>query len=370
MKVPFFDMQRHLGPLRKDVDLAIKEVIDSGRFIGGPAVQGFEAGFADMIGVKHSVSVSSGTDALLSAMMALGICPGDEVITSAFTFFATAGSIYRTGATPVFADILPDTFELDPASVMERITPRTKAVVPVHLFGLTTEIQPYIDAGLTVIEDAAQAVISRGPEGPAGGIGRVGCFSFFPAKNLGAFGDAGAVTTNDPKLAERVRAVRTHGATKKYFHPMVGGNFRMDSIQAAILSVEMPFLNAWTGARRKNAAAYAGLFRESGLVPKGLVALPKEPEGYFHVYNQYVVRTAHRDKLKEHLDKAGVQTAIYYPLSLHEQECFKDLGYRHGDLPATEKACTEVLALPIYPELRRDELEAVVTEIINFYKGL
>ena len=370
MKVPFFDMQRHLGPLREFVDKAIKDVVDSGRFIGGPAVQEFEAGFADMIGVGHAVSVSSGTDALLSAMMALGLGPGDEVITSPFTFFATAGSIFRTGATPVFADILPDTFELDPASVMDRTTPRTKAVVPVHLFGLTAGVQPYIDAGLTVIEDAAQAVLSRGPEGPAGGIGRVGCFSFFPAKNLGAFGDSGAVTTNDPDLAARLRAVRTHGATKKYFHPLVGGNFRMDSIQAAILSAEMPFLGKWTNARRDNAAAYARLFSQAGLVDKGFVRPPQQPDGYFHVYNQYVVRVENRDGLKAHLDAAGVQNAIYYPLALHEQQCFSNLGYKHGDLPVSEKACTEVLALPIYPELRRDELESVVAEIDNYYKGL
>lgn len=370
MKVPFFDMQRHLSPIRKAVDQSIKAVIDTGGFIGGPKVQGFEVEFADMIGTQDAISVSSGTDALLSAMMALRIKAGDEVITSPFTFFATAGSIYRTGATPVFADIMPDTFELDPASVMSRITPRTKAVVPVHLFGLTAPVQPYLDAGLTVIEDAAQAVLSRGIEGPAGGIGRVGCFSFFPAKNLGAFGDAGAITTNDRELAARIRAVRTHGATKKYYHPMVGGNFRMDAMQAAILSAELPFLQGWTDLRRQNAAAYARLFHESGLTDKGLVSPPMEPEGYFHVYNQYVVRVKDRDGLKKHLNQAGVQTAIYYPLSLHQQQCFIDLGYKAGDFPVSENACMEVLALPIYPELRGDELETVVSEIVKFYKGV
>ncbi len=370
MKVRFFDMQRHLRPIRKVVDQAINEVVDSGRFIGGPAVERFEQEFADLVGTRFAVSVSSGTDALLSTMMAMGIGSGDEVITSPFTFFATAGSIVRTGAVPVFADILPDTFELDPDSVMQRVGRRTRAVIPVHLFGRMAQVEPYLDAGLTVIEDAAQSVLARGPEGSAGGVGSAGCFSFFPAKNLGAFGDAGAVTTNDPELAATLRAVRTHGATKKYYHPMVGGNFRMDALQAAVLSAEMPFLQGWTDARRNNAATYARLFNEAGLSNQGLVTLPGEGDGYFHVYNQYVVRAQHRDALRAFLNDQGIQNAVYYPKPLHLQECFKDLGYKPGDLPRAEQACNEVLALPVYPELKREEIEAVVSAIDQFYKGL
>jgi dTDP-4-amino-4,6-dideoxygalactose transaminase len=368
--VPLLDLHRQNGPLRQQLLDAIACVADTQHFILGPAVADFESAIARYLEVKHAFGVSSGTDALLLALMALDIGAGDEVVTSTFSFFATAGCVARVGAKPVLVDIDPETFNLDPEATKRAITPRTKAIIPVHLYGQSADLTPILamarDAGVAVIEDAAQAIGTRYQGQLVGALGDVGCFSFFPSKNLGAFGDAGLVTTNDDALAGRLRIFRTHGAEPKYFHKYIGGNFRIDTVQAAILHVKLPYLSAWTDERRRNADRYRALFAKRNL--HGRVTLPVERPGDFHIYNQFVVRAADRDGLQRHLKTKGVGTEIYYPVPFHMQECFAYLGHKQGDFPHAEAAAASVLALPIYSELTEEQQEYVVESVASFYE--
>ena len=368
MRVPLLDLEAQYRPLRDEILAAITRVCDSQRFIMGPEVEGLEKDLCRLIGVTHAIAVSSGTDALLLALMALDIKAGDEVITTAYSFFATAASIVRVGARPVLVDIDPATFNLDPGQVAAAITPRTKAILPVHLFGLSADLDPIVEAaaraGVPVIEDAAQAIGSTYKSRPAGAIGAFGCFSFFPSKNLGAFGDAGLLTTEDAALAARARLLRTHGMQPKYFHHLVGANFRMDALQAAVLRVKAPHLAAWTEGRRANAARYRRLFLAAGL--DEAVTLPFEPADRTHIFNQFVIRTPDRDALKRHLDEQGIGNEIYYPVPFHLQPCFADLGYRRGDFPHAERAADDSLAIPIYGELTAAQQEGVVSAIGQF----
>lgn len=364
MKVPFLDLKVQYAPLREQVLSAVSEVLESQVCIGGPRVAELEQKIAAISGCKFGVGVSSGTDALVCSMMSLGLGPGDEVITTPFTFFATAGSITRTGARPVFVDIEPRTFNIDPGQIEKAITPRTRAIVPVHLFGQVCDMDPIMEIasqhGLSVIEDAAQSITATYKGRKAGSIGTVGCFSFFPSKNLGAAGDGGMIVTNDEKLYERLVIMRNHGAKPKYFHKYIGGNFRLDPLQAAILAVKLPHLDEWSAMRRNHAAYYDRRFLGSA------IQTPVIHSDCISIYNQYVVRTAERDRLREHLKTSGIGTEVYYPRALHEQECFADLGYAPGDFPAASAAADEVLALPIYPELTAEMLEAVANSVLAF----
>jgi dTDP-4-amino-4,6-dideoxygalactose transaminase len=368
MNVPLLDLQAQYRPLREEILAAMARVADSQRFIMGPEIEALERELARMLGITHAIAVSSGTDALLLALMALDVNAGDEVIVPTYSFFATAGCVERLGARPVFVDIDPITFNADPDLVADAITPRTKAIVPVHLFGQSAELDPIMRtadrAGIPVVEDAAQAVGATYKSRPVGGIGAVGCFSFFPSKNLGAFGDAGLVTTNDDALATRARLLRVHGMEPKYYHRLVGGNFRMDALQAAILRVKAPHLSRWTEARRTNAARYRALFDASGL--DAAITLPNEPADRLHIYNQFVIRTPERDALKRHLDEQGIGNEIYYPVPFHLQPCFAHLGGRRGQFPHAERAADESLAIPIYGELTREQQETVVSAIASF----
>jgi dTDP-4-amino-4,6-dideoxygalactose transaminase len=368
MNVPLLDLEAQYRPLRDEILAAITRVCDSQRFIMGPEIDGLEQEMSRLLGVRHAIAVSSGTDALLLALMALGIKAGDEVVTTTFSFFATAGAIVRVGARPVLVDIDPATFNIDPAQAAAAITPRTKAILPVHLFGLGADMDPIMAAadraGIPVIEDAAQAIGSTYKSRPLGGIGAFGCFSFFPSKNLGAFGDAGLLTTNDDALAERARLLRTHGMKPKYYHHLVGANFRMDALQAAVLRVKAPHLASWTAGRRANAARYRSLFRAAGL--DASVTLPNEPSDRTHIYNQFVIRTPDRDGLKRHLDAQGIGNEIYYPVPFHLQPCFADLGHHRGDFPHAERAAEESLAIPVYGELTAAQQETVVSAIGQF----
>jgi dTDP-4-amino-4,6-dideoxygalactose transaminase len=363
--VPLLDLQAQYQPLRAELLAAIERVCDSQRFILGPEVEALEAELARAIGAPHAITISSGTDALLAAMMALGIGPGDEVVTTTYSFFATAGCVSRLGATPVLVDILPDTYNIDPEAVRSALTPRTRAVVAVHLYGLCADMDALlavtVPAGVPIIEDAAQAIGARYKERQAGTMGALGCFSFFPSKNLGAFGDGGLVTCTDATLAHEVTLLRNHGAEPKYFHKRIGGNFRLDALQAAVLRVKLPHLPEWTNGRRANAARYTALFADMEDV--GLVALPAEPAGYHHIYNQYVVRIPDRDRIRRELAGRGIGTEVYYPVPFHLQECFADLGYAKGAFPHAETAAASSLALPIYPELTEAQQAAVVEEI-------
>jgi dTDP-4-amino-4,6-dideoxygalactose transaminase len=368
MPVPLLDLEAQHRPLRDALLAAMTRVADSQRFIMGPEVDALEDELAAMLGVRHAIGVSSGTDALLLALMALDIKAGDEVVTTTFSFFATAGVIARLGARPVLVDIDPATFNIDPAQVAAAITPRTRAIMPVHLFGLSADLDPILDAanraGVPVVEDAAQAIGGTYKARTAGGIGAFGCFSFFPSKNLGAFGDAGLLTTNDDALAARARLLRTHGMQPKYYHHVVGGNFRIDALQAAVLRVKAPHLAGWTQARRRNAERYRSLFRDAGL--DQTIALPQEPSGYGHIFNQFVIRTPERDALKRSLDEQGIGNEIYYPVPFHLQPCFADLGYRRGAFPHAERAAGECLAIPIYGELTAAQQQTVVSAISQF----
>jgi dTDP-4-amino-4,6-dideoxygalactose transaminase len=368
MKVPLLDLQAQYRPLRDEILATITRVCDSQRFIMGPEIDGLERELAGQLGVRHAIAVSSGTDALLLALMALDIKAGDEVVTPAFSFFATAAAIVRVGALPVLVDIDPATFNIDPAQAVAAITPRTKAILPVHLFGLSADLDPImaatLQAGIPVIQDAAQAIGATYKSRPLGAIGAFGCFSFFPSKNLGAFGDAGLLTTTNDVLAARARLLRTHGMQPKYYHHLVGGNFRMDALQAAVLRVKAPHLQHWTEGRRANAARYRDLFRAAGL--EGFVTLPVEPPDRPHIFNQFVIRTPERDALKKHLDAAGIGNEIYYPVPFHLQPCFADLGHARGDFPHAERAAAESLAIPIYGELTEEQQQAVVSAIGQF----
>lgn len=368
MKVPLLDLKLQYAALRADIDAALARVVDSQQFILGPEVEALEQEIAAYCGAAHAIGVSSGTDALLISLMAEGIGAGSEVITTPFSFFATAGVVARLGARPVFADIDAATFNLDADVAISQVTAATRAIMPVHLFGRCADVQPLLEFAdvrdIAVIEDAAQAIGATDPAGrAAGAMGTMGCFSFFPSKNLGAFGDAGMVTTNRAHLAERLRILRVHGSEPKYHHSFVGGNFRLDALQAAVLRVKLGHLAEWAQARRRNAQRYRDLCGEARLEEH--VTLPLDAAG--HVYNQFVIRSARRDELRAHLRRAGIGTEIYYPTPLHLQPCFRDLGYSTGAFPHSEKASREVLALPIYPELTESQIAYVVSSIARFF---
>lgn len=367
--IPLLDLKAQLQAYRAEALAAMTRVMDAQEMIMGPEVAQFERALADYSGVRHAVSMSSGTDALLAGLMALGVGPGDEVVTTTFSFFATAGVVARLGATPIFTDIDPATFNTTEAALRAAITPRTKALIPVHLFGQMSDIaalaaQPDRPP---LIEDSAQSLGARLDGRMTGAFGDMTCVSFFPSKNLGGFGDGGATLTNDPDLADRLAILRVHGSKPKYYHHVVGGNFRLDTLQAAILAVKLPHLEAWADGRRRNAARYNTLLAESGLISRGLVTPPAVSPRAHHVYNQYVVRAARRDALAAALGERGIGTAVYYPRPLHLQPCFADLGHGPGDFPHAERACAEVLALPVYPELPMSALARVVDAIRTFY---
>jgi dTDP-4-amino-4,6-dideoxygalactose transaminase len=369
--VPLLDIGAQHAPIRDALVAALARVVDSNRFIMGAEVEAFERDLADRLGVVDAIGVSSGTDALLVALMALGVGRGDEVITSTYSFFASAGSIARLGATPILVDVQPDTFNIDPDAVAAAVTSRTRAIIPVHLFGQPADLHPIINtavkAGVPVIEDAAQAIGAVYDGHVVGSLGALGCFSFFPSKNLGALGDAGLVTAMSADLAQMIRSLRNHGMEPKYVHRLVGGNFRLDAMQAAVLRVKLPYLERWTEARRRNAARYRALFDSAGLTPR--VRLPAEAANRTHIYNQFVIRVDDRDLLRKHLDARGIGTEIYYPVPFHLQECFASLGYRPGAFPNAEAAARESLALPIYGELTEPQQAAVVDAIARFYRG-
>jgi dTDP-4-amino-4,6-dideoxygalactose transaminase len=366
MSVPLLDLQAQYARIRDRVEPALREVVESQRFILGPPVERLEAELADRVGVPHAIGCASGTDAILLAVRALELEADAEVVVPAFTFFATAGAVWNAGARPVFADIEPGTFNLTSDTIEAVLTPRTRAVVVVHLYGQMADMPPILalarDRGLAVIEDAAQSIDAAqhidGGWRAAGSLGDVGTFSFFPTKNLGGFGDGGMMTTRDDTLADRLRKLRVHGGRQMYHHEMVGTNSRLDALQAAVLSAKLPFLEEWTEARGRNAAAYdrdlAGL--------DGIVTPVHSPDRR-HVYNQYTIRSARRDELKARLDEYGIGNAIYYPVPLHLQPCFATLGGRVGDLPVSEQAAREVLSLPVFPELSEASREEVVRAV-------
>jgi dTDP-4-amino-4,6-dideoxygalactose transaminase len=370
MQVKLLDLQAQYAPLREEIRRAMDEVCDAQALILGPAVERFEKNLAAYCGVKHAVGVTSGTDALLLSLMAIGIKPGDEVICPAFTFFATAGSVARLGAVPVFVDIEPGSFNLDPNQLKKAITKKTRAIMPVHLFGQVAKMEAINDIAckhdLLVIEDAAQAIGAKRFGKAACSMGFVGCLSFYPTKNLGAFGDAGAVCTNDDALADKLRLLREHGMRPKYYYKEIGGMFRLAAIQAAVLDVKLKYLNQWHEARRRNAAEYDRLLIESS------IRTPPIDEGNFSIYNQYCVRIAgkdvDRDAVRKKLTENKIGSEVYYPVPLHLQECFAHLGYRAGDFPQSERACREVLALPVYPELPIEQLR-FVAESLNQAAG-
>jgi len=394
MRVPLLDLSEQYRALATEIGRAIDDVLASQRFILGPKVEAFERAAADYCGTRDSIGVSSGTDALLAVFMALGIGKGDAVITSPYSFFATAAGVTRTGATPLFVDIDPSTYNISPTALEFFLKTRShrtgdklvtdtgltiRAIVPVHLFGLCCDMNSIHriseEYQLDVIEDAAQALgaefnMTHIGRRKAGTMGEVGTFSFYPSKNLGAAGDAGLIVCRDTEMAAKVRLCRNHGMGPRYYHSFVGGNFRMDELQAAILSVKLPHLDKWSAARREAATSYATEFKKAGLSEK--VTLPVEPYAdagltNHHIYHQYVVRVPRRNELREHLARREIQTEIYYPLGLHEQKCFEYLGYKRGDFPETERAANETLALPIYPEISREAQRHVVTSIAEFF---
>ncbi|MBM4260382.1 MAG: DegT/DnrJ/EryC1/StrS family aminotransferase [Deltaproteobacteria bacterium] len=378
--VPLLDLRTQYGAIEAEIRAAIDKVVQSQQFILGPEVEQLEREIAAYSACRFGIGVSSGTDALLVALMSLGIGSGDEVVTTPYTFFATVGCISRVGATPVFVDIDPLTYNIDATKIESAITRRTRAIMPVHLYGQMAEMDLIVDLArryrLRVIEDAAQAIGSEDNGKRAGSISDLGCFSFFPSKNLGAFGDGGMVTTNDAELAERVAMLRGHGSKAKYYHKYIGGNFRLDAIQAAVLRVKLKYLDGWTAARQRNAATYRQLFTaaklttDNGAGSSGApVALPHEAAGGRHIYNQFVIRvgTRRRDGLIDHLKRANIGCEIYYPVPLHLQECFRDLGHKPGDFPESEAAAQQTIALPIYPELTEAMQRAVVQSIADFF---
>ncbi len=367
-KLAFLDLRAQFDSIREEVMAAIARVMESQHFILGPEVAALEKEIAEAVDCKFAIGCASGSDALLLALMAYGIGAGDEVITTPFTFIATAGSIARLGAKPVFVDIDPATYNLDPARLESAITPRTRAIMPVHLFGLSAEMDPMLEiAGrhdLPVIEDAAQAIGAQYHGKQIGSLGELGCFSFFPSKNLGGAGDGGMIVTNSHDLADRLRVLRTHGSRQKYRYELLGMNSRLDALQAAILRVKVKYWANWASGRRENAERYGSFFAEYKLAD--FVELPFTPPGCLHAYNQFVIRVSHRDDLKVFLQEQGVPTEIYYPSPLHVQPAFASLGHRDGDFPVSESASREVLALPIYPELRASQQRTVVQAIADF----
>ncbi|MEE8604469.1 MAG: DegT/DnrJ/EryC1/StrS family aminotransferase [Candidatus Aminicenantaceae bacterium] len=389
MNVPFLDLKAQYKTLKQELDNKILEVVESQKFILGSEVTELEKKIASYTETKYAIGVSSGSDALIVSLMALGIGKDDAIVTTPFTFFATVGAIIRVGARVVFCDIDKKTYNMNPDSLEDVIkveikkqsSSRVRAIIPVHLYGQCADMAPILASAekynLSVIEDAAQA-IGAGYPSPSGvknacGMGDLGILSFFPSKNLGAFGDGGMILTDNEKLAEKVRILRVHGAQNKYFHDIIGGNFRLDSIQAAVLLVKLKYLDHWSQKRQHNALLYDRLFDETGLTAKGILQVPDavyKPIGIprYHIYNQYVIRAKKRDELQKYLTSKRIATAIYYPLALHLQKCFAYLGYKEGDFPETEKATTEVLALPIFPELDNDQQEYIVASIKEFYE--
>ncbi len=377
MGVPLLDLKAHHEPLQQEILDAVEQVFKSQAFILGPEIAKLEEQVAAYCQTKYGIGVTSGTDALLIALMALGVGPGDEVITSPYSFFATAGVVARLGAKPVLVDIDPKTFNIDPSKISHAITPKSKAIIPVHLYGQCADMGPIMELAkrhnLGVIEDAAQAIGSEYRDGRrACSMGTIGCLSFFPSKNLGCLGDGGMVVTNDPDLAERIRILRVHGSQPKYYHKLIGGNFRLDTIQAAVLNVKLKYLDGWTKRRQENAARYETSFQQSGLVQKGKVRLPEpvyRDSGitHYHIYNQFVLRVEMRDDLIAHLKQKGIGAEIYYPVPFHLQECFRYLGHKAGDFPESERAANETIAIPIYPELTMAQQTEVVEAIASFY---
>ena len=390
ISVPLLDLKPQYASIKAEIQAALNRVCDSQYFIMGPEVSELEGELAAYCQTKFALGVSSGTDALILALMAINIKPGDEVITSPYTFFATAGSVARLGATAIFADVDPKTYNLDPAHIEAKITPKTRAIMPVHLYGQCADMDPIMEIAerhnLYIIEDAAQAIGSEYKGRRAGSIGHIGCFSFFPSKNLGAFGDGGAVSTNDPELAEQMQILRVHGAEPKYYHKFIGGNFRLDTLQAAVIRIKLKHLDSWTAGRQRNAARYNQLFSEAGLADTDLTlpyesselgqyALRSDGEvdpfpGHRHIYNQYILRAARqRDDLRAFLTEHKIDTEIYYPVSLHQQECFAEWGGQAGQFSHSEAAAAQTLAIPIYPELTDEQIQAVVNAIAEFYQG-
>lgn len=379
--VPLLDLKAQYEKISAAIDAAIRRVVQTQTFILGPEVKAFEEEMAKAIGSPYAIACASGSDALLLALMALDLEPGSEIITTPYTFFATAGSIVRLGLKPVFCDIEPGTFNIDPAKMAACITPRTRVILPVHIFGQCADMAPILmlaeEHGLAVIEDAAQAIGARYRGAGAGTIGDIGCFSFFPSKNLGGYGDGGLMTTTNVRLAARLRALRTHGSTQTYLHEWVGVNSRLDALQAAILRVKLPYLDSWSDARAANADRYRRFFTEAGLAEEGTlepqvgrVVLPPAVMER-HVYNQFVIRVqaSRRNELRGHLQACQIGSAVYYPLPLHLQPCFHDLGYHEGDLPVAELAAKETLALPVFPELSEAQQRQVVGEIKAFLQS-
>jgi len=386
--VPLLDLKLQYNTLKSEIDAALLRVAASQACILGPEVDALERACEQYLGVRHAIGLSSGTDALLLAYMALNIGPGDEVIVPTFSFFATAGCVSRVGARPVFVDVDPVTMSIDPAAVERAITPRTKAIVPVHLFGQSADMDALMDissrTGIPVIEDAAQAIGTQWRDGRrVGSIGRMGCFSFYPTKNLGAFGDAGLITTNDDELAVRLKQLRNHGMEPRYYHALVGGNFRLDAIQAAVLCVKLPHLESWHAARRTNAATYEKLFIEAGvssapgvttfstselvLLPASVNATAEAPN--HHIFNQYTIRVQNRDAVRKQLAERGIGTEIYYPVPFHRQECFAELGYSDAAFPVSNALAETVLSVPIFPELTTAQIDEVVTAVCEIVRG-
>jgi dTDP-4-amino-4,6-dideoxygalactose transaminase len=364
MKVPLLDLQAQYATIREELRAAVGDVMESCRFVLGPYVQEFEKAVVDYCGATYAIGVASGTDALLLSLRACQVEPGDEVITTSYSFFATAGVISRLGARPVFVDIDPKTYNINPDLIAEKITPRTKVIMPVHLFGQCAEMDPILSLAeqhnLQLVEDAAQAIGAEYHGRKAGTMGHLGCFSFFPSKNLGGLGDGGMVITDDERLEEMVRILRVHGSKPKYYHSVVGYNSRLDALQAAALQVKLKHLDEWTEARRRHASFYDARLKD-------LPVVTPHAEGYNrHTYNQYTIRIAHRDGLEQHLQKHEIGTALYYPLPLHLQECYRDLGYRESDLPESEAAARETISIPVYPELSSRQQEYVVEQIGEF----
>ena len=368
--VPLLDLKPQLATIRDEIDAVLRRVVDSQVFILGAEVAEFEREIAAYVGAKHAIGCASGTDALVLALHALGVRGGDEIVTTPFSFFASASCAALLGATPVFVDIEPGTFNIDPDKIEDAITPKSKALIPVHLFGQCADMDSILETGarreLPVVEDACQAIGATHSGRGAGSMGAAGAFSFFPSKNLGAFGDGGVVTTGDDALAARLRMLRMHGERERYKHQEIGWNSRLDALQAAILRVKLPHLDAWSAGRVANADRYDRLFAAAGLVAKERVTLPVRAPHAGHIFNQYTIRVRRRDALGEHLKSRGVGYGIYYPIPLHLQECFARLGYEQGDFPEAERASQEVLSLPIFPELTPAQLERVVSAIADF----
>jgi len=366
---PFLDLKAQYRSLKSDINAAIQRVMDSQHFILGPEVEALEKEIASYVETQHGIACASGSDALLLALMALGIGPGDEVVTTSFTFVATGGAVARLRARPVFVDIEPTTYNIDPQKLSTAISSKTKAIIPVHLFGMTGDMDAIMQIAnaqsIAVIEDAAQAISAKYAGKPAGSIGLCGCFSFFPSKNLGGAGDGGMLTTNNRELADKLRVLRTHGSRNKYEYETIGMNSRLDALQAAILRVKLGHLNAWSEGRRQKADRYARMFTSRGL--DAIIKLPVCHPKAHHIYNQYVIRVPQRDELKAHLRNCGVPTEIYYPNPLHLQKAFSYLGYQPGDLPESELASKEVLALPVFPEMSDEQQDLVVDSIGVFY---